>query len=401
MTRSRLGVTAGVVAALVVLAAGCIAIPGDDVPTAAELEAKIEDADPPETAVATVETTDSAGEETQYVKRIWMHEDGRTRVETTIPDGETHLNVDDGERAWFYDEGADRVRVIDSEHTGDSHFEYLYDEQRRYFEELEVTAIEPATVDGRDAYHVTFEPPQDEPVDRTITVLVGDTEFVLPLESGDSAAEAGENYAVDRIDVWIDRETLFPLEQALEGGDRNLDVRWRYTDVAFDVAIEDDRFAFDVPPDATVMQDVHPVGKPVDTVAAAEREANVTVDEPSWLPEGFERREVTYAEYFFEDLTDVTIQYTDDDAVVAVTASPEPRPFAIDGGDPIDESTLESAGLAADATAAETAFGTRVEWGCGDRSYGLFATDDLEAETALEIAASADCGGDGSDETAR
>ena len=400
--------------AVLALTAGCLAVPAaDETPSAAELEAEIDAAEPPQMASATLESTHVTDDGTAtYEEEIWMHADGRTAVETTTGDGARHTNVDDGEYAWFYDHEADRVTVLDSERTGESHFDYLYDEQRRYFEELEVTAIEAATVDGRETYHVTFEPPRDTADERTITVLVGDTEYVVPLGSGDEAgdepsdasAEEGAATAgdpgmppVERIDVWIDRETLFPVKQELatDGAERS----WTYANLSFGDDVDDERFEFEPPADAVVEQDVHPVGTPFETVDEAAAAANVSVAEPTALPDDLERADVEAAEYFFEDVSEVTIRYTGDGAdagagdaadrllVYAVSSPPRPQEYGEDGRSESVTIGDES------ATLVDSEFGTQLAWTCEERGYYLFGTEAVEPETVVDAAESidADC----------
>ena len=391
-------------AAVFAVTAGCLAVPtGDGTPSAAELEADIAAAEPPTTATATlVSVHETDGGTTRYEEDMWMHADGRTAVETTTSDGTRYTNVGDGEYAWFYQHGADRVTVLDPERTGESHFDYLYDEQRRYFETLEVTAIEEATVDGRETYHVTFEPPRDVEGERTITVLVGNTEYVIPLESTDEDVDEADDGAteaataatapVDSIDVWIDQETLFPIKQELEtdAAERT----WTYANASFDADIPDERFEFEPPADAVVEQDVHPLGTPFETVDDAAAAANVSVAEPTDLPEDLDRAEVEAAEYFFEDVSEVTIRYAADgenesagDAadrllVYAVSSPPRPQDYDEDG----ESVTIGDAS----ATLVDSEFGTQLSWTCGERGYYLFGTESIEPETVVDVAESID-----------
>lgn len=391
-------------AVILALTAGCLAVPtADETPSPAELEAEIAAADPPEMASATLESTHVTDDgTTTYEEDIWMHADGRTAVETTTGSGDRHTNVDDGEYAWFYDHEADRVTVLDSERTGESHFDYLYDEQRRYFETLEVTGIEEATVDGQETYHVTFEPPRDTGSERTITVLVGTTEYVVPLgstdqnvdEAGDSSAEAATaaTAPVDSIDVWIDQETLFPVKQELATDEAER--TWTYANLSFGEDVADERFEFEPPADAVVERDVHPLGTPFETVDGAAAAANVSVAEPTRLPGDLERTDVEAAEYFFEDVREVTIRYaadggdeaTDDAAdrmlVYAVSSPPRPQEYDEDGESVTigDES----------ATLVDDEFGTQLAWTCGERGYYLFGTEAVEPETVVDVAESID-----------
>lgn len=372
---TRLG-PALVLTVLVVLAAGCVSLPGDErgpTPAPAQLEERVSDAEPPRTATATLVT--ERGDTVAYRERMWMRADGATRTETT--DGR-YRNVDDGDRTWFYDARADRVTVLDANHTPDSHLSYVYDMQRRYFDRLDVTAVESATVDGRETHHVTFRPPRDETVDAKITVLVGNTEFVIPLET--SEAETDDETPT-RIDVWIDRETLFPIKQTVEtaAGERT----WTYADVSFGDAIDDERFEFEPPANATVVQDVHPYGRQVESIAAAESETNRPVAEPTHLPAALERESVRVAPSL-DDGTSAIVEYAADDGRSIVVSTAADSRLHDDGG--------ESVAIGdASATKVETRFGTQLEWECGEQVVYLFATEGFDAETALAVAESIDC----------
>ncbi|WP_222919572.1 hypothetical protein [Natrinema sp. SYSU A 869] len=366
-------------AVLVVLAAGCVTLPGGEsgpTPTAAELEAQVDDADPPSAATATV--VSERGDTVAYTEEMWLRDDGATNTETT--DGRFR-NVNDGEWAWFYDVGADRVTVIDANRTPDSHFAYLYDTQRTYFDELDVAAIEEATIDGRDTYHVTFEPPRDETVDTDITVLVGDTEFVIPLETSE-ADESAEPVA-DRIDVWIDQETLFPIKQELEG--EGIDRTWTYTDLSFGDDIDDERFTFEPPEDAVVAQNVHPYGRSVDSIAAAESETNLTVTEPTHLPAGLERDSIEVSPSLAGDTMTATLRYVADDRRTLLVSTTTTTRLPDGAGESV---TVGGRSV----TKVESQFGTQLAWTCGEQVVSIFASAEFDLETAFAVAESIECG---------
>ncbi|WP_226481618.1 LolA family protein [Natrinema amylolyticum] len=377
---TRLGPALGL-AVLVVLAAGCVTLPGGErgsTPTAAELEAQIDDVDPPSAATATL--VSERGDTVAYTEEMWLRDDGATRTETT--DGRFR-NVNDGEWAWFYDVGADRVTVIDANRTPDSHFAYLYDTQRTYFDELDVTAIEEATIDGRETYHVTFEPPRDETVDTDITVLVGDTEFVIPLETSETDESAAP--VADRVDVWMDQETLFPVKQELEG--EGIDRTWTYTDLSFGDDIDDDRFAFEPPEDAVVVQNVHPYGRSVDSIAAAESETNLTVTEPAHLPADLERDEIEVTPSLSGNATTATLRYADDDRRTILVSTTTTTRLPDGTGEPM---TVGDRSM----TKVESRFGTQLAWTCGEQTTTVFATSEFDLETAVAVAESIECGSD-------
>lgn len=363
--------------AVLVLTAGCVTLPsegGETVPSPANLESQVDTATPPSAATATlISKRDGA---VAYTEAIWMRDDGATRTETA--DGQFR-HVNDGDRVWFYDVGADRVTVLDANRTPRSHFSYLYDMQRRYVDELDVSAIEASTIDGREVYHVTFEPPSERTVETDITVLVGDTEFVIPLETSEAAES---DVDATRIEVWFDQQTMFPIKQTVESNGTTR--TWTYRDISFGDEIADERFTFTPPADAVVEQGVHPYGHSVESIAAAESRTNLTITEPAALPDGLERDSITVASYLFGNASAAKIRYTGDDRRAIVVSTTTVRRLPEGAGETV---SVDGRSI----TTVETAFGTQLEWACGDQVRYLFATEGFDSETALDAAASIEC----------
>ena len=383
MGLTRRGVVALGVSAIPAATAGCLRPSGDDATTAADIESELGDLDRPETMVGTVETTfDRDGTTTVTVDEITARISGETYVEATSDDA-TFRNVDDGERAWFHDLERNRIAVMDSEMSGESHIEYIYGETTTYFDQLEAQVREETTLDGRDVYLVRFDPPPDETVERSISVLVGNTEFVIPLETEErETTELQET--VERIDVWFDRETLFPVNQVVETNTVDYDAI--YTSLSLNEPVADDPFAFDPPDDALVEEHVFPYLDRYDSLEDAEVAANVEMALPTYVPERFERATAAVAEYpYADDLREVSVRYAGDESVgesIRVGVCNGPRPFDVDG----EAVTIDGAS----GTIVESDLGTTVEWPCGERTYYVFATASVERETALSVAESVD-----------
>lgn len=251
---SRLDRTLGsvlVVVAIVVVGAGCVTLSGETT-TESAFEDRLEAADPPETVTATLEVTvEVDGERETVTESVWISADGTSRV-GDLERGSEYVRVDDGEYVWQYDAEADAATVRPSNATDTHYLAFSYAEQERYAEEYETVSVEETTTDGYDAYHAVFDPPPDETIERSISIAIGDTEYVLPLETTavDDAAYA------DRVELEADQERLFPLSYYVETDDVELTIE--YTDVEFDADLDDERFAFEPPESATVENESSP-----------------------------------------------------------------------------------------------------------------------------------------------
>ncbi|QSW98517.1 LolA family protein [Haloterrigena alkaliphila] len=362
--------------------AGCLSV-GDDGEgtTDADLEARLADLDRPETMIATVETTvERDGTTTTTTDEITARLTGETYVEGRNDD-RTFRNVDDGERAWFHDLERNRVAVMDSEMSGESHIEYLYGETTTYFDQLEARVGGEATLDGRSVYRVRFDPPPSETVERSIGVLVGNTEFVIPLET-EEREDSELQQSVERIDVWFDRETLFPVKQVVETDEADFDAV--STSLSLNEPVDDELFAYEPPADALVEEHVFPYLERYESPADAEAAAGVEMAEPTHVPERFERAGAAVVDYpYANDLREVSGRYAGDASVgesIRIGACNGPRPFALEG------ETVTVDGVS--GTIVESDLGTIVEWACEERTYYVFATATVDRETALSVAES-------------
>ncbi|WP_226481617.1 LolA family protein [Natrinema amylolyticum] len=372
--------------ALLLLMAGCVTLPNSG-PTLSDLEREITAAEPPDEISATVEDRRTVdGETTRYTETVWLRADGASRVETSPTDRDAGtVIVDDGDRRWHYDAAHDWATRLETDPDATPYLEGLYAQQARYFEAYEIAAVEEATVDGRVTYHVTFDPPANETIERSISVLIEDTEYVVPLAT--SEREAADRSA-DRIEVWYDQETLFPVKQAIEGDGVTLERTYR--NVSVDGEIDDERFAFDPATDGNGT-DVESVTLPsidsYESVEAADESVPFAVAEPpaDAVPESVERDSITRYEFPDENRTQVSIRYrTPTDETVSVTTSDGPRRFAT-GGDAVAVGNTTG-------TIAETDEGTELQWSCGDRYYSVFAGHALDDGTALRIGESLSTG---------
>ncbi|RQH03098.1 LolA family protein [Natrarchaeobius oligotrophus] len=402
------------VVAIALLVAGCVALPGDDV-SSDDLEDRFETDAPPSEIAATLEVREEInGESIQREEAVWLRDDGASRIETS--DGA--VVVTDGETRWQYDPETDAVRTIELASDRPSFLEGLYAQQRQYLadDRYAVTELEETALDGRDVYRLAFDPPANETVDRSLDVLVGDTEYVVPLETTDREVD---DRGVDRVEVWLDRETLFPIRHAVVGDDLELETTYRNLSVEPD--LDDELFEIDSAVDehagnessggdagdGGVGEDAQQEGEGDETGTDDESggeddheteaivlptiERHETVDsaaelvpfavaepDPDSLPDGVEPDGISSYEFPDENRSQVSLFYRSDEGTVSVTTSDGSREFATDG-EPVDVGD-------ATGTIAETDEGTELEWSCDGLYYSIFVGDSFADETAIEIA---------------
>ncbi|MBZ6493835.1 LolA family protein [Natrinema longum] len=369
--------------AVVLLTAGCVSVPSAG-PDPATLEDEVAAAAPPDEVTATVVSTRTVdGETIRTTEAVWLRADGRSRIETESS-GVGTVIVDDETQRWHYDVTHDWVTRLETDPTALSILEGLYVQQQRYLEAYEMTAVEEEAVDGRDTYHVTFDPPANETIERSISVSIEDTEYVIPLATSDvEHAERG----ADRVEVWYDQETLFPVKQTIEGDGVVLERTYR--NLSIDGGIDDERFDFDPAAVGGTETDVESIALPsiddYETLTAADEAVPFTVAEPpaGALPAGVELDSITGYEFPDENRTQVSLQYrTADDETVSVTTSDGPRRFAV-GGEAVPVGTARG-------TIAETEEGTELQWSCGGSYYSVFVEDSFDDGTAVTVGESLD-----------
>ncbi|SDQ99980.1 LolA family protein [Natronobacterium texcoconense] len=369
---------------VVVLAAGCVAIPTTD-DSSGDLEERIADAEPPAEIDATVEVREVVdGEPTTATESVQFRADGASRIETD----DTLLIVTHGDQRWHHDRESGTVQQFEVDPDATPFLEGLYDQQAEYVDRYDVAEVEETTLEGHDVYRVAFDPPSGETVDRSVSVLAGDTEYVLPLERTDEV----DDRSVETVEVWYDEEQLFPLKHRVEGDGIALETTYR--NVTFDPGLADERFEFDEPtadgPNESG-EDTVEIGFPEitqhETVDGADEAVPFTVAEPpaEALPDALELDRITSYEFSDEERTQASLSYRGDGETTIVTTSDGPRTFAV-GGDDIQVGD-------ADGTIAATDQGTELEWVCDDRYYSIYVSDGVgdDRGLALEIAEALEC----------
>ncbi|TYT63001.1 LolA family protein [Natrialba swarupiae] len=378
-----------VVLVVALLTAGCVAVPGDSV-TGEEIADRLENDEVPSEVSATLEVrTVVDGETTQYEEDVWLREEGTTRIET----GDGDLIVSDGDRRWHHEPETDSVQYIEVDPDSQSMLEGLYGQQERYLtdDSYALSDVEETTLDGRETYRLAFDPPEDETIERSIDVLVGDTEYTVPLETSEHDVE---NRHAERVEVWLDRETLFPVSHRVVGDSAELETT--YTDLEIEPGLEDDLFEFDPSSESDEANgeiDDGGDGDEFEAIVLPSIEEFESVDEadetvsfpvgapdPDALPDGVERNGVSRYEFPDENRTQVSVFYRGANGTVSTTTSDGPRTFAT-GGESIEIGT-------ATGSIATTDEGTELQWSCEDRYYSVFADDAFGDDVAVDLAES-------------
>lgn len=307
---------------LTVVLAGCVAVP-DTGPSQAHLEDRLADTEPPGEIAATVEISETIdGETTQRTEAVWLRADGTSRIETT-ENGSELVIVSDGSDRYIHDLERDTIRSYERDPDAKLLLEGLFAQPERYIDAYDVTALEEAQFDGRDVYHVEFEPPANETIERSVGVQVGQTEYVFPLET----AEAGPyERSADRVELWLDQETLFPVKHTIAGD--GIELTTIYRNLSVDEGLADDLFepptVADDDGDADETEFVFPTIDQYDTVADADLAVPFAVAEPSAdaLPDAVAFDGASSYEFHDEDRRQVSLFYRNGDGEsVTVTTS--------------------------------------------------------------------------------
>ena len=260
MATRRLAALLGVLV-LGVLLTGCVALeeslsePNEAAPEAVFEGAYVHSEDLEDLrGVRRVELTDgnrTVSERVQVEKRPYVDERSEV-LEASDPALVGNLYVSNATRNWDYDPDAGVARYFEPDEPFDSEAvradraETAAELRERY--DLEYRGTD--RIAGREA-HVLAVEAKSETVERGVSFLVGDTEFVVPLETSD----ANGDLEIVEQRLWIDAEYEYPLKERVvyetNTGERG-ELVMEYESIAFNVGLADERFAFEPPENATV-----------------------------------------------------------------------------------------------------------------------------------------------------
>lgn len=293
-----------------------------------------------------------------------------TRVEDVYVTNET--------TTWWYDAETNEASVEETEPYDDREVEAaredVANEQLEYYnfsvEGSDTVADRETTVIELDA--------TNESVAEGPSVLVGDTEFVLALET----VETADEFEVVEQRLWLDDETDFPVKErvtfeTLRG--ETVVMTQRYEDLSLDPDLTDEHFAYEPPENASIGGPPGASYEAFETREDAEGAAPFSIPEPT-VPEGYALDEVVVQEYG----ADVTI-----DQVFADGDGSPLHVVVSDAEAPVDDPVEEDVG-SVDGVVFQTTLGTAIQWECPDDRHGL-VNGDLSEEELLTAAESVDC----------
>ena len=328
-------------------------------------------------------TTETAGERTSRTERVFQRPPVAVRREVlesgdpSTPPGSVVVR-NRGTR-WEYDPEAGRVLKRYRPNR------IVADRTRMVLEDmaeaggLNYRGVE--TIDGRNAHAVEVVTDRGEGLRVSVNLTVGDERYVLPIRE---LSEAERSAAELHRTVWIDDEERYPI------GERNTveidgepyhDVTVRFEDLAIDAGIDDDRFRFDPPESATVVERGTEPTAVTEERARAREFVPYALPEPS-VPDGYELDRITVIEREKEVVT--TLWY-DDRSLPEREMYVQLRETRRFEKAPLEATTLENGRTVYHRDGRiESAF-----WTCGGLSYEV--SSPLFEAPVLDVAASIAC----------
>ena len=378
--RRRTFLAAGVAAAL----AGCVQLPHELSPSSEEL---LQDALETRARMVSLEavrtvTTETPSETVTRTERIVQRPPAERRIEVVdstdpaVPMGT--VSVRSRTETWEFEPAKGRVTRVYHPNR------ILADRTRIVLESLleayDLEYDDEEDVGDRDAHVLHAMPSADDGPERSISVLVGDTEYVLPLESTDEAEL--EEATVTRT-IWIDDEQRYPIkERHVVSVDDELlhGITFTYDDLVIDGGLDDDAFTYQPPEGAELIER----GTEPEGIYASLEEATPAVPydlpEPE-VPDAYELDRVTVVEK--GEYTTTTSWYVDPER-------PERELYvAVRDRQRFDEETLEETDLDGHDAYRRDGDLESVFWTCDALSYEV--TSPMADEPILEVASSIGC----------
>ncbi len=243
------------VLALAVLLAGCLSLSvGDTDPDPEALLGEVAESHGDVEAIEAVRTTELErdGNRVSWTQRVLERPPDAVRaelLESTDPDRTPgDLSATNDSHAWTYDAEADVAEVRLRDERG---LRPTPEDPRGTYEELlggyELSYEGTEELEGGVAHVVEATEPTNETVERSVGLLVGDTAYVLPIETDLEDAEVSRT-------VWIDDELRYPVREHVEierPEGPNGSVTRSYEELTVDPELDEE--PFEPPADAEVV----------------------------------------------------------------------------------------------------------------------------------------------------
>lgn len=346
-------------ATLLLLTAGCAGLPIADT-NADEIAEQVQDRHDEIEDMQGVMTTETEidGDTQRTTMAFWERPPDRYRtevIESTGAGSSSDVTVFDGNTSWHYDTEANEVTRFETDTD---------------------TAAAEFDIDESEVIESILE---DYDVEYTGDETVGDREtYVLELTPTDEESEPALGY--DALTLWVDQEYWYPIKQhaELSTGEETIAVTTTYEEIAFNEGIDDDRFEFEPPEDAEIVDAEMPDTRQFDDLEEAAAAVPFDVAEPT-VPDEYAVESVTTSEY--DDTTTLSATYeseaSDDSLFVTITDGD-----ATADGESIDVGDRE--GVLVDSFAT-----TMIEWECDGLVYSVSGEHD--AEDLVSIGETVDC----------
>jgi outer membrane lipoprotein-sorting protein len=340
----------GLLLAAAVVLSGCSAATGplgddQEAAVADRVEQRMNDIDG---FSATRTNTVTVDGETQTSRaEVWIRPDtGQSRSEALSPERQAgDVTVVGDDVTWYYDASENlatrtNITIPDSTDSG------IGGQLSRLVEDRSVVYDGEVQLEGQSVWKVRLLP--DNESDDRIT---------------------------SNVTMWVDTEKRFPVQvRYAMSGELNVTATVHYDDLTINPGIDDARFTYEPPANATVERDSVDL-RTFDSRAELAASANATVPDPE-VPDGFDFESGSTIDGA------VSMQYSNGSASVSVTHSPDAAGPPSDRGESVSVGDHDGRYVSIGETGS-------VQWTCDDGR--LSVAGDVDRETLLTVAESIGC----------
>lgn len=282
---------------------------------------------------------------------IWQKPPDKVRYEYTDGPTEGDVLVSNGSTFWSYNESQNTARRLQLSELNSESFQNLQKAFQNLSDQFNADYKGEATVSGRETYAVSVQP--------------GNGTF-------------GET--ISNQTVWLDQENWFPVKQetTVSVGNDTGTTSVTYSDLSYNESIPDDKFTFEPPEDAKVIDTELPTPKSFSSIENAESAVNFSIKEPDSLDGSVNNVSVTST----NNQTAVSVMYQDDSDVRMFHQSTAETPI---NGEDVSIDGLKN------GNASYQSIGDQgiLQWNDGEFSYSI--SGDLSKSSLVDVAESMYC----------